>query len=278
MNVDKLIKDTEILYPKYVPSYKPGIELITPIIFKGIVKQTPAFYKWTIDRVLSLNSESKIFYTRYDPFIKAQYWQQCLINSYESNANEILSRIKNNQFQNYAIEESDAIFADNDILFQELTENNPFISESDIKSYNPSFWYAPNNRVVDLHVDYTSLVLFQLQGEKTVRLIPPEQKKYLKTVPEEKVSKFCRHLNFDPIHYAHEVKHTQWCEFKCFESDKSDSERNIQGYQVKLAPGDAILIPDKWWHATINHSSSLASNVFFLKDKVDWNKIDKFYE
>ena len=108
-------------------------------------------------------------------------------------------------------------------------------------------WIGPAGTVTGYHVDWGDNVLAQVCGRKEVRLVAPQESKYMYTSPR-----------FD-----------QGTTSSLVDVDNFDAERfplfeKAQQYRVVIHPGEMLFIPRGWWHYVRSLDKSISvSNISY---------------
>jgi ribosomal protein L16 Arg81 hydroxylase len=105
-------------------------------------------------------------------------------------------------------------------------------------------WIGPAGTVTGYHVDWGDNILAQICGRKEVRLVAPEESKYMypsKRFDQGTTSSEMDVDNFDPQR------------FPLFEK--------VKEYRVVIHPGEMLFIPRGWWHyvRSLDKSISVSS-------------------
>ena len=93
----------------------------------------------------------------------------------------------------------------------------------------------------------------QLQGEKEIILLPPENGKYLYTFAG-------RQFPFEPRNS--ELRYDDLTNF-----DKFPLARHLKPIKIVLRAGQALMLPADWWHTTRNLSDSISYNIRIVNSR-----------
>jgi lysine-specific demethylase 8 len=155
----------------------------------------------------------------------------------------------------YALREDTALLSCIPELLEDLDYFSPFSSRSRPcqDSYN-SLWVGPAGYVTGLHVDPGDTILFQLFGNKQVLLFGPDETQYL--YEENRGELFDKfeaaplRLRISPVPYRVLRDGVRWSRARPFVDSGDDHPRLklAQSLEARIGPGDALYIPDQWWH------------------------------
>ncbi len=169
-------------------------------------------------------------------------------------AKKISELIQRNKFEKTGIEESIEVFKLYPFLKNDLNNFNPFIKDMK-NSRLTSLWWSGKNKITDWHTDSLDLILCQITGTKTIRLLSPDLEEVIKPIDQPILFKFLCSIGIDPYTALEESQENQFAHHKSFTDEKLKDV-----IEFKLNPGDSIFIPKGWWHSTISHSETIAVN------------------
>jgi len=119
--------------------------------------------------------------------------------------------------------------------------------------HNINFWYAPKPSMTNWHHDGHSNILTVVNGMKTVELAPPGA---------IKASAICSdHANHPSL-----LRHSCSGASKAYLDDELQKTRiNLEASRmiVTIARGDALFIPEGWWHRVESSAETMAVNFWF---------------
>lgn len=156
----------------------------------------------------------------------------------------------------YALREDTSLFAAFPSLLAELSYFSPFCSQELVSALNyKSLWLGPANYVTGLHSDPGDTLLFQIRGRKEVILFGPEETRFL--YEEEPAEVFGRFRNgtlqsrLDPSAFAVLQYGVKWSRVTPFLGNLEEFPlfAHAQSVEGRFEPGDALYIPDRWWHS-----------------------------
>jgi ribosomal protein L16 Arg81 hydroxylase len=109
-----------------------------------------------------------------------------------------------------------------------------------------AFWFGPAGTVTALHHDTSNILFFQVLGRKRFRLYPPDEPALLTGARGV-------YNDLDPEHDAAVLA-------------------AVPGFDLVLAPGEALFLPIGWWHhvRALDLSISVAFNHFNWPNDFDW--------
>jgi hypothetical protein len=146
-----------------------------------------------------------------------------------------------------------------------------------------NLWMAVKPSRTGIHYDAYRNVLVVLHGEKTVKLYPPSQTKYL--YPRPIYSRSANHssVNFvDPDLSVHPdfvrsapivMNVAAGSTYTTYYNTCDGSERSFILTSICLLTSDAVYIPEGWWHQVDSAPFTIAINLWFdgLRDQLVGN-------
>jgi len=164
------------------------------------------------------------------------YLAQCPIFSIDSSSNELLPGPLSSLQQDFSIPSP---------LVKGTTKNSPEFHLSHI-----NFWATIQSPVTSsLHYDPYHNLLCVVTGQKIVRLLPPSAMKYLHNVASI---------------YAESTNHADDDLFHPERKDELENESNSQLIEFILNPGDALYLPEGWWHQIKSTAGTMAVNFWWV--------------
>jgi len=136
-----------------------------------------------------------------------------------------------------------------------------YLNRKEGKEVSTRIWMAPDGKVSSLHFDESDSILWQASGSKLVRLVSPKENRRM-------------YPGFLPVELLHHHNNGSWTQERCpcknFDTVSSHnfSPVNLSAldiglhplaaestvFEVELFPGDALLIPARWWHEVVNQA------------------------
>lgn len=163
------------------------------------------------------------------------YLAQCPIYSMDSFSTELLPGPLSSLQQDFSIPFP---------LVKGKTINAPELHLSQI-----NFWANIQSPVISsLHYDLYNNLLCVVTGQKTVRLLPPSATTYLHKVA--------------PV-YAESTNHADDDLFNPIRKDEVETKTNGQLFEFILNPGDALFLPEGWWHQISSTAGTMAVNFWW---------------
>ncbi len=168
---------------------------------------------------------------------------------------EFVKKLSSEQVDSFAAEESTGLIFTHTDLIKDLDFFKPILS-GEVGERMISLWWSSKNKVTDWHTDNIPLVLCQIKGTKTIKLLSPENEADIKPITARDFMKRLISLGWDKSDAYQEVQSTRFADKKAF--FENSQSQNILSYE--LSPGDCIYIPKGWWHATRAEEESMAIN------------------
>ncbi|CAM9350044.1 unnamed protein product [Ectocarpus sp. 12 AP-2014] len=119
------------------------------------------------------------------------------------------------------------------------------VAEEDLLQIN--LWMGAMETTTNLHYDANHNLLFVLKGSKRVALLPPDMTADVHAMPV--FSESANHSGLQPAETAAVV-------------DDDEAARKGAVY-ANVAEGEAIFIPEGWWHQVFSSRGTVAVNVWF---------------
>ena len=224
----------------------------TPVCYPGLIKEWRAVSKWSIEYFSEKFPTEVLRLEKYDPNSNLTYLEQTLINEYvECRFSELMECFERNR-GSYALREYGDIFDNYPSLLDDLNMFRPFRVDKD--SYR-SLWIGPEQYVTGMHSDPGPTLVFQIYGEKRVLLYPPSEAGRLYRVDPIKVENGFDRSDLKQKPGKSELtalaEKTGWADVQPFAPDFVRYPRfsGTRGFECILRAGDALYIPDMWWHA-----------------------------
>ena len=124
-----------------------------------------------------------------------------------------------------------------------------------------NFWYSPRSTSTNYHYDSNHNILIVLSGTKTIELSPPDT---IRPAPL-----YSDHANHPALLHSHSFPSTpstipisiaQQQTHECQETRKRLLEKS---FVVSISAGEAIFIPEGWWHRVESSDFCMAINLWF---------------
>jgi hypothetical protein len=129
------------------------------------------------------------------------------------------------------------------------------LAQCEIKHEQANLWMNIQAATSTLHYDANNNILILLEGSKKILLFSPSCTKYLK--PAAAYNEHPNHSNLTPAE-ADAVATS----LPTGEAHK-DNAGNYFVHTVNLSAGDALFIPEGWWHQVYSEKCSMAVNFWF---------------
>lgn len=121
-----------------------------------------------------------------------------------------------------------------------------------------NFWYAPHNSVTNTHYDGNHNILMVLNGRKTVELSPPGS-----IQPSVIHSEHANHPKILRPSFWNEIETNRSADSLKVKLQQCREERNRSTIVVLVSAGEALFIPEGWWHRVESTSNCVAINIWF---------------
>ena len=230
-------------HARIAESLRPYHSAQIPVILRGFARGCDAYYFWrSID-----------------------YWRAAVdpeapvdveLGLYNS-GNRISMRFKD--YLNYleanegAKSQETAYLAQNEVFKEVVNDlkiprfcSDPTLTIGEGKLYHTMLWLGPEGTVSPLHFDPMDNILIQLVGSKRVRLFSPDKTQHL-------------YAGNDGNQYntsAVDIERPGLDKYPLF-------EEALPAYECELDEGDALFIPQKWWHHVRSLTMSASANVWW---------------
>ena len=112
-------------------------------------------------------------------------------------------------------------------------------------------WFGPKGTHTPLHHDVMNIFMAQVQGRKTVRLIPASEVELV--------------YNHFSVYSQVDIRNPDFDKFPKF--------RHANIIELELAPGEVLFLPVGWWHSVtaLDQSITVAFNNFLFPNSFKWN-------
>jgi len=202
---------------------------LRPLVIKDLAKSWPALEKWTPDffREQHGNKQVKVYD---DSFVAAgkHYMSRLKTISLSEYINTVMTTSQDLRMFLYNIKSEIPELVD-DIIFPSLVDG---LSRNFVFMF-----FGCKDSVTQMHfdIDMSHVLHTAMYGKKTVYLFPFEQGKNLHRYPFT-----CR----------------SYVDIERPDFERFPGLKNVQGYQVKLEPGETLYIPSGYWHHFVYDEAS----------------------
>ncbi len=214
------------------------IDTNSPLVMRKVTANWPAMKKWSFEFFANLPLSKKIYLEmnnvlqgggQYEIMEYRDYIRRIVDeDGRSSNRPGYLSVFR--IFRNFPQLEADVDFS---ILSRHKVKNTP------------SGWIGPAGTVTGYHVDWGDNVLAQICGRKEVRLVSPQDSKYM--YPSKRFDQGTMSSDMDVDNYDEK-------RFPLF--------KNASEYRIVVQPGEMLFIPRGWWHYVRSLDKSISvSNI-----------------
>jgi hypothetical protein len=215
-------------------------DMKSPLIIKGVLKDTEAFKKWTPGYFSEHYGDSKVM-VRTDTSVRKETSQQ---QSAEIFLKELVAKALAGDDNYYGGNLSD-IFNDNPELRQDLGLD--FISRTlmnrDAETFYTTQLFLGGGRTrTAFHCAGTQNLFFNIYGKKTWTFVSPKDTIAMYPTIRENALYFNSQVASDS-----DPRDNQ--DFPLFDY--------IDKYQATLEPGDILVSPEYWWHEVQNHGVTI---------------------
>lgn len=225
-----------------------------PLLFRGIITGWPAASRWSLDYFSSQFPARVVRLERFDPKSTTPYLEQTVRDDHSEVSFERLREELAAGGACYAVRENSDIFRQIPSLLNDLDAFRPF--QVDTECYK-SLWIGPEGYVTGMHTDPGPTLVFQISGNKRILLFAPSEAERVYAVKRSDVrARFANTSLRDslgPSELKYLAERTGWADVQPFTPDliRYPLFAHAQGLVCGLQPGDALYIPDGWWHAVM---------------------------
>lgn len=227
---------------------------VPPLLFHRVITGWPAVSRWSLDYFAARFPATMVRLERYDPQSTVSYLAQTAGNVHREVRFEHLRGELAADDPCYAVRENSEIFRQIPSLLDDLNSFRPF--QVDAHCYK-SLWIGPANYVTGMHADPGPTVVFQISGNKRFLLFEPSEADRVYAVNRSDIR--AGFLNsslkdsLEPSALCDLTERTGWADVQPFAPDflRYPSFAQARGLTCALQPGDALYIPDGWWHAAM---------------------------
>jgi len=227
-----------------------------PVVIQESISHWPASRHWSLDYLKRCYGDAMVTVTRYDPEANSTFLDQTLADVHHAvPLRDFLSMLEWGD-RRYAVREDTALLRRLPQLIEELERFSPFSSHASTSDGRyKALWIGPPGYVTGLHTDPGDTMLFQLHGRKHVLLFAPDQTQFLyEKDREERQQKFDGaplQSRLDSSEFGVLRDQVRWCDVQPFDPDvdRFPLFRQAHCIEAYICPGDALYIPDQWWHA-----------------------------
>lgn len=220
-------------------------DINSPAVIRGFYRETPAFSQWNIDNIGSYFGQTLFDVECYDTIDKYYIGDKNEKKKYKTTLSNYAKYLKNNnKVPFYYLAEVD---------IQEKINNKELPIQMPMLIFNPNmqlladaihsqliFFGNTANSNCHIHIE-ENYFLNQVFGTKTVYLFEFDDSNHMITKNCESLYKNLGIESCNSINFINE---------NFFDLDHSKFN-NL--YKVFLNPGDTLVIPPHWWHATQGH-------------------------
>jgi lysine-specific demethylase 8 len=215
------------------------IDANSPLLMRKVTANWPAMKKWSFDFFASLSLPKRVFLEmnnvlqgggQYEVMEYGDYIRRIADDNGQNTPKGYLSVFK--------------VFT----AFPELRSDVDFSLLSQFKVKNTAKgWIGPAGTVTGYHVDWGDNVLAQICGRKEVRLVSPQDSKYM--YPSKRFDQGTMSSEMDVDNY---------------DADRFSLFAKATEYRVIIHPGEMLFIPRGWWHHVRSLDKSISvSNISY---------------
>lgn len=227
--------------------------LVSPRLISNVGIKWEALRKWNGDYFVTKIPNHKFLISFYRS--EVSYLDSTYKNLIQLTATEFVKKLSSEEVGSFAAEEATSFIFSHTDLIKDLDSFKPII-DGEVGERMISLWWSSKNKVTDWHTDNIPLVLCQIKGTKTIKLLAPVSEDEIDPIVAGDFMKRLTSFGWSEEDAYREVQNSRFAQKKAF-ADDSQSQ-NVLSYQ--LFPGDCIFIPEGWWHATRTEQESIAIN------------------
>jgi hypothetical protein len=219
--------------------YENYLLLDKPVVITGLVNKWPAFNKWTIDYLVNNIGDRVVPITT---IIDGDY---CQTTHSDMKLSEYIYYLQSGQRKREKLYLAELPVTK---YFKDLSNEMIIPDYFDKKERSPkSFIYVGKDNFSQLHFhEYGSAVNCMLYGEKSFRLYPPSETRYLYKYPwHSKLKNMSKTTSLTP------------------DPNEFPEFYKAKHYEVVLKAGEMLFIPIFWWHAIQNNAINIATVTFW---------------
>lgn len=219
-------------YDKYLSRNKP-------VIITGFVEKWPAYNKWTIDYLANKIGDRLV------PIVTIVDGDYCNTTKSEMKLSEYIAYLQSGQEERRKLYLAELPVKK---YFSDLSDEMILPGYFNKKEGSPtSAIYVGKDNFSQLHFhEYGSAVNCMLYGEKSFRLYPPSETRYLYKYPwYSKLKNMSRTTALVP------------------DPDEFPEFHKAKAYDIVLKAGEMLFIPIYWWHAIQNRQINIATVTFW---------------
>ena len=240
-----------------------------PFLISGHLAHWPALRVWSPTYLKERFGRSTIRVSLYDPDLPESFFEQTISFVHRTMAlGDYVDTFQTSRDSRFVLREDNKLLEEFPEMLSELAYFSPFCSNKSASTLKyKSLWLGPPNYSTGLHSDPGDTLLFQISGHKRVLLYDREQTKYLYQESEENVldraSKLTPKSGIDPSYLKVLLQQVGWCKVNPFNADpvRFPLFENATAIEAFLGPGDALYIPDRWWHAVRSLDSTISVSI-----------------
>jgi hypothetical protein len=227
-----------------------------PVVIPDKILHWPASRDWNPYYLMHRYGGVSVAVALYDPQGHSTFLDQTISDTHQTmNFGDFLLDIESTDSR-YALREDTAVFNQNPEILHDLDYFSPFAAHAvAVDGRYKSLWVGPAHYVTGLHTDPGDTFLFQIYGRKHVMLFSPDETPFLyEENPERRRDKFNNsplQSRLSPADFTVLRDRVAWCCVQPFAPDigRFPLFSQAHGIEAYIGPGDALYIPDKWWHA-----------------------------
>tara|TARA_B100001287_G_scaffold275983_1_gene285288 strand:+ start:3311 stop:4336 length:1026 start_codon:yes stop_codon:yes gene_type:complete len=254
-NIDANIKNIKNIIPD---------DILEPVVIRGFYKKTFAYNCWNVNTIGKYFGDALFDIEQYDNLEKYYSADKNLEINATTKVSNYMKYLKKNQTEPFYY------LAEVDI--QEKIKDDEMPNGFDMYILNPNLapimvkqephaenLFLGNNASSGCHMHIEdNYILNQVFGSKTIYLFEFDDSNHM-------INK-----NSDSLKKALKITH---CEFINFISNNFfdlDHSKFNNLYKVTLNPGDSLVIPPHWWHATTGHGINCSVTTVLQRNNINY--------
>lgn len=229
--IDECEDDDENCFEKILAAVNNG----TPLVIRNHCQNMPAVRKWSFPFLLQ-ELHSRTFPVEIGTKYSDEDWSQKMMtfrNFIENSNNERLYLAQHRLFDQVPHLKNDVIIPD--ICFRESTNT---------ENVDLNMWIGPADTVSPLHTDPRKNMFVQVHGTKLFRMVSPDDTESV--------------YPFDGI-----LSNTSQVDVENPNLEEFPDFAKVRVLDAVVNPGDAIFIPEKWWHFVRSTTPSISISFWF---------------
>lgn len=222
------------------------LALDKPVIITGFVDKWPAFNKWTVDYLANNIGDRQV------PIVTIVDGDYCNTTRSEMKLSEYIRYLQSGQEKRRKLYLAELPIKK---YFKDLGDEMIIPGYFNKKEGSPkSFFYVGKDNFSQLHFhEYGSAVNCMLYGEKSFRLYPPSETRYLYKYP-----------------WYSKLKNMSQTTSSAPDPNKFPEFYKATHCDVVLKAGEMLFIPIFWWHSVQNNVINMATVTFWGRDS--WHR------